>query len=383
MPGKKSNKKNTSAPKEGVKTPEATGPKTEIAERIESQVGALVGSTPAPDNRWFFQKMLPIGYGGRDAPTSAPTTVTPTVTPVLETPSLADPEGAVEEEDEAEEETPVEATPKPMSKSAKKHAKQREKKQVVLRAALLIQMKATATEQLEKLKSSDEWARRTERIAARYPDDKTKQTELTRSMSVTAWKQLRAEAVAAETLVDVKLVITKIEAMSEAVHKLEQGERFQIASAQLASAPPQAMTKPYAAPLDGDDHAKPVIEPQRVQHILHGDATGGRHGGEHMQELPSRTPKPPDRAMSGMVVGDFKSFFPPAWSEQDVLDAIQEAAAQTFDHRVAQPKAEPWHQQRYKHPAWKVTLHRVPINVVVITEDKKGGGYQVITGHPA
>jgi hypothetical protein len=105
---------------------------------------------------------------------------------------------------------------------------------------------------------------------------------------------------------------------------------------------------------------------QRRIHIIDGDATGGKHAGRHSPD-PNASKDKTKPTKSGK-----KTYFPQKWSDDDIIDALEEAAVATFDSAFQQSNGN------WKHPQYSTSRSGASCPVVVITNDE----YEVWTGWP-
>jgi hypothetical protein len=110
------------------------------------------------------------------------------------------------------------------------------------------------------------------------------------------------------------------------------------------------------------------INAKQAKHVVHGDAKGGMHAGQYN----ALKGKGPD-AVTKQVIGAHKiTHFPQAWDHDDILSALQEAAAATYNLAYQQAN------YLWKHPPVQVTRRGITIWVVVITNN----ALMVWTGYP-
>jgi len=156
-------------------------------------------------------------------------------------------------------------------------------------------------------------------------------------------------------------------------HNLVQSAlNFQQALAAFALHPPLPLQQ---IPIVNNNNHAPApyhILGPRIIHILHGDHTGGQHLGMHNPALHGA---PPNAVTVHNVPGHHITYFPVAWTAQDVLDALIEAAAATYHLAVQQ------YNGNWLHPAVQVSRRGITIWIVVVTR-ANGYGLTVHTAWP-
>ena len=165
-------------------------------------------------------------------------------------------------------------------------------------------------------------------------------------------------------------------AAEERAEALARRGRFDAAKAALEAHLPRPLLQEAPPAVPRFVGSLPEVRRTRVQHILPGDATGGQHAGRFNAD----SYKDPDQGKFNPTL--YKSYFPVAWTDEDVIDAIREAAALTYNYSTESPNNRPGRAKRWVHMPIKVTRRVISIWLKVITEDLPRGGYQVITAYP-
>jgi hypothetical protein len=111
---------------------------------------------------------------------------------------------------------------------------------------------------------------------------------------------------------------------------------------------------------------------QRQQHVLHGDHTGGQHMGPYN---PAPHGALPNAITHHHFPGHNVSYFPMAWTAQDILSALTEAAEASYYLAYQQANGN------WLHPPVWVTRRTITIRIVVVTRANHLG-LQVWTGWP-
>jgi hypothetical protein len=100
------------------------------------------------------------------------------------------------------------------------------------------------------------------------------------------------------------------------------------------------------------------LDAKRQGHIIQGDKTGGGHAG-YLAPLKGKTPADVLAIKGGAHP---TTHFPQAWTDEDIADAVVEAAELTYAAAVQQPNGN------WAHPFIKIVRRGIPVQIKAITK---------------